>query len=54
MKGNQEKTRLAKEQNLKIITLEVNVFEHNERRTASWFTSRIRRILTTLQLQIQF
>lgn len=31
-----------------MITLEVNVFEHNASRTASWFTSRIRRILTTL------
>lgn len=32
-----------------MITLDVKVFEHKERRTASWFTSRIRRILTTLQ-----
>lgn len=31
-----------------MITLEVNVFEHSASRTASLFTSRIRRILTTL------
>lgn len=31
-----------------MITLDVNVLEHNARRTASWFPSRILRILTTL------
>lgn len=36
-----------------MITLEEKVFEHNARRTASWFTSRILRILTTLYDRIQ-
>lgn len=42
-------TVTSKPTNLNMITLAVNVFEHNASRTASRSTSRIWHILTTLK-----